>query len=257
MIALLSQMGYNGGMLLGYIYKITSPTHRIYVGRTRNIQTRAQRYRGGFCHKQRKLYASIQKYGWEAHQLEVIERTSFALLAEREKFWIQELKTFNTQRGLNLTRGGESNDGHKHTRKSKSKMSQAKRKRKTKFAVHQYTLDGVFVQSFLTITDAARSIGKQANTTNISGACDGKRTKAYGFQWSRRKVASLGIAPTDYELRQNCRAKKCGQYLDGNLVAVFNSQAEAERQTGILSRNINKVLQGQRNSAGGYQWRNM
>jgi len=43
--------------------------------------------------------------------------------------------------------------------------------------------------------------------------------------------------------------------LEGNLYKVFNSQSEAERMTGIKSRQINKCLrQKNKKRAGDYQW---
>ena len=60
------QVGYK------YIYKITSPIGRIYIGKTkRDIKYRKQEY-------ERKkspfgaIAKSIEKYGWKAHKFEVI-----------------------------------------------------------------------------------------------------------------------------------------------------------------------------------------
>lgn len=39
-----------------------------------------------------------------------------------------------------------------------------------------------------------------------------------------------------------------------NVIATFGAYMEAERETGIPSQNIRKVIKGQRGSAGGYSW---
>jgi hypothetical protein len=57
---------------LGYVYMITSPTGRIYIGSTKNIQNRIKSYRTLNCKNQVKLYNSLLKYGWENHIFEVI-----------------------------------------------------------------------------------------------------------------------------------------------------------------------------------------
>jgi hypothetical protein len=42
--------------------------------------------------------------------------------------------------------------------------------------------------------------------------------------------------------------------LAGNFIAEFNSQAEAERKTGVNQKLISKVCCGQRLTTGGYRW---
>lgn len=41
----------------------------------------------------------------------------------------------------------------------------------------------------------------------------------------------------------------------GKIVGVFRSIGEAGRKTGIIRRNINAVILGKRNKAGGFKWR--
>lgn len=48
------------------IYKITSPTNRIYIGQSINIQKRIWSYISNHGAKtQYKLHNSLKKYGWE------------------------------------------------------------------------------------------------------------------------------------------------------------------------------------------------
>lgn len=50
--------------------------------------------------------------------------------------------------------------------------------------------------------------------------------------------------------------RKVAQYdLEGNLLKVWKSQKEAERQLGISQPNIYKVCAGKREKAGGYKWK--
>lgn len=96
---------------MGVIYKITSPSNRVYIGKTYDLRKRIN------CHKNASkkngtsiiLHNSISKYGWEAHTLEVIEEVEESLLNEREIFWIKELNTYNQNnpKGLNMTAGGD------------------------------------------------------------------------------------------------------------------------------------------------------
>lgn len=42
---------------------------------------------------------------------------------------------------------------------------------------------------------------------------------------------------------------------NGKIIGVFRSIGEAEMKTGIQRRNINKVVSGERKSAGGFVWK--
>ena len=55
------------------IYKITSPSGKIYVGQSWNIEKRFFRYKSLACKAQCKLYASFKKYGVKNHIFEYVE----------------------------------------------------------------------------------------------------------------------------------------------------------------------------------------
>ena len=78
---------------IGYIYKITNPTGSIYIGKTISLKTRISNYK--YCsgiEKQRILYNSIKKYGWESHIFEIIEETKdIKILSDSEIFYIKNL----------------------------------------------------------------------------------------------------------------------------------------------------------------------
>lgn len=57
-------------------------------------------------------------------------------------------------------------------------------------------------------------------------------------------------------LRKPNRTKSVTQFsLDGELIMIFDSLREAERQTGVLQPKITEVCVGTRKSAGEFQWR--
>jgi len=55
------------------IYKITSPSGKIYIGSSINIDKRIKYYSSGNCKGQIRLFNSIVKYGWNNHILEILE----------------------------------------------------------------------------------------------------------------------------------------------------------------------------------------
>tara|TARA_R110000868_G_scaffold180622_2_gene421257 strand:+ start:15752 stop:16645 length:894 start_codon:yes stop_codon:yes gene_type:complete len=108
---------------MGVIYKITSPSNKIYVGKTYNLNRRvaSHKWAATRTNKNILLHNSIRKYGWEAHVLEVIEELADELMDEREMFWIAELKTYchENKMGLNMTKGG---DGQRSTWMHKTEL---------------------------------------------------------------------------------------------------------------------------------------
>lgn len=106
----------------GLIYKITSPTGRVYIGQT--SKTIEYRYRGGVDIRQKKLYNSVKKYGWENHSREVIDSVQFSglnnwLLDKLEIYWIAQYDSFNN--GLNMTLGGQGSKGSIRTKEMTDK----------------------------------------------------------------------------------------------------------------------------------------
>lgn len=90
------------------IYKITSPTGRIYIGESSNINNRTIHYATHNCKGQPRLYNSLIKYGFTSHKFEIIEECKFEDLKCRERYW-QDFYNVLSRNGLNckLTKCGE------------------------------------------------------------------------------------------------------------------------------------------------------
>ena len=56
------------------VYKIISPTNRVYIGQSRDLIQRKSHYKYMRCKGQPKLYHSLVKYGWEYHSFEIIHQ---------------------------------------------------------------------------------------------------------------------------------------------------------------------------------------
>lgn len=120
------------------IYKITSPTKRIYIGQSLNIEERFNTYKRLHCKKQIRLYRSLLSYGIDKHKFEIICECSIDELNDKERYY-QDLYNVLTN-GLNcmLTKTNDrsgklseeikskiskSNKGKKHSEETKLKMS--------------------------------------------------------------------------------------------------------------------------------------
>lgn len=82
------------------IYKITSPSGKIYIGQSVNIANRLSKYKNANCKTQRVLYNSIIKYGWKAHKFEVLCECDIIELNDKERYY-QDLFNVVSDSGLN------------------------------------------------------------------------------------------------------------------------------------------------------------
>ena len=199
-----------------YIYKITSPSGRVYIGLTSNLASRKSNYRNKDCGGQILLSESLRKYGWEAHKFEVVFQGECTLdcLRRLEKLYIKMYKSnksrYPEQNGLNLTDGGEGysgpkSDKWKESRRGRTESIESNKKRSDSqkgkpkpegFGKHnilrgtevvQYTKDGEKLQEFESLSSAARSVG--GTPREIQLVCQEKAKTARGFIWKYKREA--------------------------------------------------------------------
>ena len=82
------------------IYKITSPSGRVYIGQSTNIDYRFSSYKRLKCKPQLRIYNSFMKHGVDNHVFEVVEECSSESLNERERYW-QDFYNVLGKDGLN------------------------------------------------------------------------------------------------------------------------------------------------------------
>ena len=125
------------------IYKITSPTNKIYIGQSIDIDDRFRKYKNLNCIRQTIIYNSLKKYGWEQHTFEIIEECPVDKLLERETYWKEYYKVLEVPslcckidgKGGYMNEETKTKIGLKHKGKvmsdeSKSKISEALKGRK-------------------------------------------------------------------------------------------------------------------------------
>ena len=70
------------------IYKITSPSGKVYIGQSNNIRKRKANYkRTVHCKGQVRLYNSLCKHGFDNHEFTVLEYCDVSQLNTRERHW--------------------------------------------------------------------------------------------------------------------------------------------------------------------------
>ncbi len=82
------------------IYKITSPSGRIYIGQAVDLKIRASQYKQLRCKRQPRVYNSIKKYGWKSHIFEIIHYCDENELDDIERYY-QDLYEVIGEWGLN------------------------------------------------------------------------------------------------------------------------------------------------------------
>lgn len=98
--------------MTNYIYKITSPNNKIYIGKTVTPIKNKISYYKRIEHlpyaPNRKIVNAIKKYKWENMLFEIVEENdtwSFDELNNREKYWISYYNSMI--KGYNMTPGGD------------------------------------------------------------------------------------------------------------------------------------------------------
>jgi len=139
------------------IYKITSPTNKIYIGQSIDIDDRFRKYKNLNCNRQTIIYNSLKKYGWEQHVFEIIEECPVDKLLERETYWKEYYKVLEVPslccridgKGGYMNEETKTKIGLKHKGKimsdeAKAKISEALKGRKVTWQTkgpkgHKYT----------------------------------------------------------------------------------------------------------------------
>lgn len=107
------------------IYKITSPSGKVYIGQSWHIPYRRTLYKCKGAKKQPKLNASIIKYSWDAHEFEIIHELPYdtvqRILDDYEQLYIDLYKNCGITL-LNIREGGSRG---LHKQESIEKISKA------------------------------------------------------------------------------------------------------------------------------------
>jgi group I intron endonuclease len=249
------------------IYKITSPSGRVYVGITFDLQKRFKYYRGHNCKSQRLLHHSLIKYGFDSHTTDVIDtfRSDYNYALGKEMFWIRSYmcnySKFKEQRGMNLCDGGvgsigrvmseeakqrlrEVNTGKKASAETRAKLSKRMKGSKMPKRSEEYKKrmsEAKRLNPHKHTDDAKRRIGdaSKGNKHNL-GRKQSKETIEKRVSKLRGKPCDKNCAPI---IRMNSM---------GGIVTLYKSVQEASKMTGVPRLRIIDVCKGRIKSANGY-----
>lgn len=248
-------MSYNKetGMYEGYIYKIVNDINdKVYIGQTkRSLSIRFQQHLSKTRHKEDNsiLHKAIEKYGCDSFYIKEVsfveqetEQLLFEKLNELEKFYISKYNSISPY-GYNILTGGNicpiEHKAH---------------------PIYKFSMDGVFLEKFPTITDGLLSVG-ETNTKSCrisyhlkTDAC------AYGYLWSDRLDKNPLIQYTEFKNQkkkkqeESKRKRKKGKsYIvakydeDMNFVKYyFSRKSLLEDNKSVSTTSLNRILKSEK-----------
>lgn len=104
------------------VYMIINPKGRIYVGQSKDVEKRFKQYKYGHFKKQRRLYNSIKKYGFESHVFRVLCECKELDLNEKERYYQEKHEVLGSN-GLNCELVSSKNAPRKLSEESKRRIS--------------------------------------------------------------------------------------------------------------------------------------
>lgn len=108
------------------IYKITSPTGKVYVGQSVHIHARIRQHKKMYNKDCPALYRSMKKHGVDEHIFEIIEQCQITELNDRERFWQTKYGVLG-KNGLNCKLTNTHDKSGVQSEKTKMKISMAQR----------------------------------------------------------------------------------------------------------------------------------
>jgi len=217
------------------IYKITSPSGRVYIGKTTNFKKRKQSYENVREDKP-LIYNSIKKYGIDHHNFEIIDEFKGDNLYSdgKEMFWIRSFmcncwkwasSEYKYDRGMNSTDGGGGilgNHAPKYALRGRP-LSESTKKKLSEACKEKYKNGYKHPNLGKKLSEERRKqigLSKLGNKNNL------------GKNWSDERKEEFSI-----KRKSN---KAVLQFdLNGNFIAEYRSIRVASRETGI-SRNVIK-----------------
>ncbi len=275
------------------IYKITSPTGKVYIGQSHQIKKRFQQYKGLRCADQPRIYNSLKKHGAESHTFECIAEyvsktpISQSFLDYLEQFFMNSYRK-NGFELMNLREAGDkgrlSDESKRKLRKSLKGINTWSRGRKLTAdqvaAIRIRRAKQVFsdddkrkisegLRRFYDLKGRKGPIKEPSRYPRVGGKFSeeqrlryseersGEKNQFYGKKHSDETRKLMSLAGKDNKLgAKNGRAKAVNQYdLNMNLIKEWDFINQAAISLNISRQSINNAATGRNKTAHGFIWR--
>lgn len=264
---------------MGYIYKVTNTINgKVYVGQTtRDVSSRWKNHISEARYPRQQdnsiLHKAMRKYGENAFAVEELEQCDNDMLDDREQYWIQQYDSANV--GYNISLGGKGykkcldDDILRLWKQGKTfveiadtlavhmeTVSKILKRYGIKHrpqqiqpnAVHQYTLDGEYIQSFPSTYAASTYLGIRGSG-GIRGVCIGRNRQCHGYRWSYEKVDKLPPIRNDKSVHPVAQYDK-----KGNLIKIYKRMVDAAKELNVTQGAIWAVCNGIHDYCSGFHF---
>ena len=268
------------------IYKHTSPSGKVYIGQTG--QKPENRWDNGRGYKSGYFYCAIKKYGWDNIQHEVLftglDQLNADIIEEDLIYYYKQIgKSYNLANGGSVNRGwkmseeakeklriintgrtmsdeakekirlsklGEKNPnyGKSPSKETREKISKAGKGRGAKRVKQIDPESGEVLKIWDSETEVCEFY--KGNHSLINNAIK-RNSLTKGYYWKFEDDNTPLIK------KKNPFSKEVEQ-IDKNtleVIKVWDSLSEVERQLNISASNISNVCKGKRKTAGGFIWK--
>lgn len=261
-----------------------------YIGIT--CQKPSDRWSNGNGYKNNPhFWSAIQKYGWNNFEHEILFKDLTKEEASNyEIYYIQKFQTKDTNFGYNMTDGGDGTRGYTLTDKQKQHLrdinlgkklsdEHIEKIRKSNLGKHrsdktrqkikdvwydskgfmlrsvcQYTLNGNYIKTWKSMSEAARAYGGKASS--IVSCCKGRCKTYKGFIWKYPEDTLTNEEVVERNSKIFKNVKRISRYsLDGLFIQAYDNVHEASLDTGVKESCIYRCCSGKRKTSGGYIWK--
>ena len=210
------------------IYKLTSPSGKIYIGQSWNVRKRMNQYRSLKRRGQTHLFHSFQKYGFENHDFEIIHQFTEDVVQEMMDFFEQYYMDYYRVIGYDLLNLREGGSNGKFSAEARRNMSIAMKKR------------GNLRGGYVTPPDSR----KRMSLSHVGLPSGNKGNKLTDEQRHRMSVSRKG--------------KMCGKDHPNSRKVIYNetgiiydSIVEAAKQLGMKRTTLNmQLIRQSKNTSG-------
>jgi group I intron endonuclease len=251
------------------IYKITSPSGKIYIGQSVNILSRINKYKTSRCITQPIILKSILKYGWDNHLFEIVCECNKEELNELERYYQDKfecigkngmncmLTTTSTKSGKARTETIAKLTGRKLPESTREKMRNKKLSEETRKKISQSNI-GRKVSEETRKKISESNTGKKRSIEHIekmklrvmsSETKEKIKLAKTGMKYSEEAKANLRAARKGTKPSENCLKKALiatsKKVLDTETGIIYNSASELANILNVKRTTLTAKLSGQ------------